>query len=331
MLVCLSFSIANIDLLAIARNPSSVPDDAHRHPAQNNKRLRELVAETAKAYQEKRYRNAIMFASEGLQLAPMQPALLAYRASSYLYLRMRDESFSDYTNLIKVRPDASAYYKRSTIYEFRGDARNALKDLEESVKLLPSARLTLKIAYTQKELNDMDAAIAACKKALTLLKTESADIRNYVEAECYEVMGDVYLNKNNPKRALESITKAVALSDNWPVKDSWNIKVRRANIIFRRGEAYEKMGNLKDAIADYETARKAVPKNFGFRRNLLQAYRKTNQNDKALALVTEMLREDDSPDLYYKRAEIYEKLGKVELAKIDQARAKKTESVFMGN
>lgn len=331
LLLGLLVSMSNIELTAHAQNTSSAPNKAQSQHVQSNKRVRALVAQTAKAYTEKNYGEVIRTASEGLKLEPKQAALLAYRAASYLELRMRDEALADYTTLIEVSPNASAYYKRSTIYDFRDEARKALSDLEESVKLLPSARLELKIAYTHKDLNEPDAAIAACKKALTMLKHEDADIRIYIEAECYEVITICYLRKNSPKQALESINKAIAISDKWPEKNAWNVKVRRANIIFHRGEAYEKLGNLKNAIADYETAKKAVPKNFGFRRSLLKAYRNTNLNEKALALVTEMLREDDSPDLYYKRAEIYEKLGKVELAKVDRARAKKTESTFMGN
>lgn len=54
-------------------------------------------------------------------------------------------------------------------------------------------------------------------------------------------------------------------------------------------------------------------------------------NEKALALVNELLQLDDSPDLYYKRAEIYKKLGKDELAKVDFDRARKREDMFMGS
>ena len=43
-----------------------------------------------------------------------------------------------------------------------------------------------------------------------------------------------------------------------------------------------------------------------------------------------MLLEDDTPELYYKRAEIYKKLGKTAQAKIDLDRAANIEYSLMG-
>jgi len=310
---------------------------------QKRQRIIKLARESTELLKQKDYRGVVRVTTEGLDLSPKSPHFLSHRAYAYMYLKMREEAIIDYTQLLKITPSASSYFNRSQMYAALGQTKMQLKDLDEAIKLTPTARLLTKKAQTHTDLGELDNTIAAAKRALTLLDSEQADKRKYIEAECYEIIGSAYLGKNNSQAALVSLNKVIQEIKGWPpplkkrpreTAHSTDLLLTlhwRMNCYLRRGEAYEKLGKLKEAIADYEMAVKNIPESFTYRRSLLRAYKKTNQPEKALVLINQMLTEDDSPDLYYKRAEIYKKLGKDDLAKVDLARAKKTESALMGN
>ncbi len=63
---------------------------------------------------------------------------------------------------------------------------------------------------------------------------------------------------------------------------------------------------LKEVYFGLRTGSSGITKN-SFEEAYSRVYRKVGQDEKALALVTQLLQEDDSPDFYYKRAEIYKK------------------------
>ena len=283
-------------------------------------------------------RQVIALTTNVLERNPNNPVFLALRGKAFLKIRKRPNAIEDFTASLKLRPDINTYRERAYTYKLMGDAQGCLNDRRTVARLAPTARNVLEVANAQMTLGNINECIEGCKKALTMLDSEPANKRNWAELECNEVLGQAYLGIDQPAKALGPLTRAVELVPGYaeakkkehstsPLASAR--KYPDANL--RRGEALEKTGRLKEAIVDYETAVQARPKSFDYRRSLLRAYRKYNQNDKALALVNQLLIEDDSPDLFYKRADIYKKLGKKDLAKIDEERAKKSEFDIMGS
>ncbi len=146
------------------------------------------------------------------------------------------------------------------------------------------------------------------------------------------------MSKKDYKGALAALSKALDLLPGWIAANKKNDKPRMVEIaksdgnrVLRRGEAFEKNRQAERGYFGLRTGSSGVPKELPFRRSLLRAYRKVGQDEKALALVTQLLQEDDAPDLFYKRAEIYKKLGKEAQANVDIARARKSENSLMGS
>ncbi len=321
---------------------AAAPEAAQEKRAQlvkeRREKLQKLVAEGVACRKKQDHRRVVRIASEILELSPSNFVWLSYRAYAYRCLEKRSLAIADYSACLLLRPSAELYFGRAFVYRAMEDPVAALKDIREAIKLKPMTRYYSREAKYLMELGEDEAALSAVKRGLMIVAEEPERGRNYYEIECYETMGMVYLQKKDAKNALQAFSKALDLTQGWREASRTNDKASLIQLAkdygFRllwRGEAYEKTGKLKEAIADYELAVQANPKNFAYRRSLLRTYRKAGQNEKALSLVTELLQEDDSPDLYYKRADLYKKLGKESLAKKDLARARKSEHGLMGN
>ena len=271
-----------------------------------------------------------------LELEPNNVEWLSQRGGALWGLNKKERAIADYNTCIKLHPTAELYETRAWFNQAVGEYTTALNDIREAIKLKPKTRFFLKESRLLMEHGELKAGLAAAKKGLSYLSSEPAAARAGHEIACYDAIGLAYLSNNQPKETLEALSKALDLSG-WTEARKKNdraamltIAKSDGNRVLRRGEAYEKLGKLPEAISDYELAVSAYPKSFPFRRSLLRAYRKTNQDTKALVLVTQLLQEDDSPDLYYKRSEIYKKLGKEAQANVDLARARQIESKLMG-
>lgn len=275
-------------------------------------------------------------ANELLALEPNNVEWLSQRGGAFWELKKRERAIADYTAGLKLHPTAELYETRAYSNQAVGDYTAALNDIREAIKIRPRTRFFLKESRLLMEHGELKAGLAAAKKGLTFLNAEAAADRANLEIACYDAIGLAYLSNNDPKGTLVSLSKALDLSG-WTAAKNKNDKAKMLEIakfdgnrLLRRGEAYEKLGKLPEAISDYELVVSAYPKSFPFRRSLLRAYRKVGQYEKALALATQLLQEDDSPDLYYKRADIYKKLGKEEQANVDLARARQIETRLMG-
>lgn len=287
---------------------------------------------------KKNWRGVIATANQVLELEPNNVTWLSMRGSAYWELHRREPAMADYATCLRLHPTAELYETRAWYYQAMGEYTAGLNDIREAIRRKPKVRFFLKEARLLMEHGDYEGAISETKKALTFLKTEPVKTRLELETLCYDTLGLAYLSKKDNRAALEALSKALELIPGWTAACKKNDKSKMievaksdGNRVLRRGEAYEKTGQLNEAISDYELAVAAYPKSFPFRRSLLRAYRRVGQNEKALALVNQLLLEDDAPDLYYKRAEIYKKLGKEAQAKVDLDRARKSEFNLMGS
>ncbi len=301
-------------------------------------KVKKLGLQGAAFSMKQNWRGVVATANQILELEPNNVTWLSMRGSAYWEMHRREPAMADYATCLRLHPTAELYETRACYYQALGEYTAGLNDIREAIKRKPKVRFFLKEARLLMEHGDYEGAIAETKKALTYLNTEPAKDRLELETLSYDTLGLAYLSKKDNKGALEALTKALDLIPGWIAASKKNDKTRMVEIaksdgnrVLRRGEAFEKTGKLKEAISDYELAVAAYPKSFPFRRSLLRAYRKVGQDEKALTLVTQLLQEDDAPDLFYKRAEIYKKMGKEAQANVDFARARKSEYSLMGS
>ena len=280
-------------------------------------------------------RAAFQVANEVLQKDPGNATFLYLRAMANHKMKRREEAIVDFTASLKIKPDLQTYKDRAYTYKVLGDMHKSLADLQAMVRMSPNSDRIVDVAAMELEVGDIAACIRDAEKAVSMAKTSDSDWKARIAA--YQLLGKAYIQKNDCQRALQALNNgAKALSTGVDGKklnkeqiDKY-AKGKFEDLFLLRGEAYEKSGKLKEAISDYEYIVSFHSKNTIVRRSLLRAYRKAGENNKALALVSQLLIEDDTPDLFYKRAEIYKKLGKPDLAKVDEQRARKIENDLMG-
>lgn len=303
--------------------------------AQPPSRQADLKLEWYRAMEERNPSKAVAIATEGIRSNTDNAAFHEFRGVAYMETRKRDLALQDFSAAIKAKPSGNRYYLRARVYWELGEFKKAGADIEQAAKLEPRAVYKITQANILLDQEETDAAIRSAQAALPLVSKEPIAHRNVITADCYHVIGRAYLNKREPKKALEFMQKSLNLAPGWQKGKSTNdqkqllaVAKKYGNRILMEAEAYEKAGRTKEAIRDYELIVKAHPMQFDYHRSLLRAYKSDKDYEKALKLLNAMLQVDDQPDLYYKRAEVYKALGKTDLAKVDIARAQKQERML---
>lgn len=283
-------------------------------------------------------RTAYRLANEVVSSDPKNAQFLYLRGFSLYHQKRREEAIADYTASLKIKPDIQVYKDRSYTYKMLGLMHKSLDDLRTVVKLRPAADPIADVATMEFETGDLDGCIRDAQKVVGMTSKATSNEDRIARVLASEMLGKAYLGKNNKAKAIECLNGGIQASLIGPngkkiTQPEANNKIgfRFQNLYLLRGEAYEKSGKLKEAMKDYENIVSLSPKRTTAKRSLLRLYMKAGENNKALALASELLIEDDSPDLYYKRSAIYKKLGKSDLAKIDFERARKIETELMGS
>lgn len=334
--IFLTASITAASIFLHAGMPASAKEQAQRSTAE----LRNLKKQGMLFYKTKKPNVHAMqkFAEDAIAKYPNEALFHTLRGKALADRKKREEAIAEYTTALKLKPDVDTYADRSYTYRCLGEDGKAVEDLQQIVKLAPTTRHYVWLCDRLMQRGHIDEAISLMLKGLTLSNKEpDMTERNEAKERAYDTLGRCYLALNKTDQALKYFNLGLEMFPGFTAackKHDQSAIIKAVgggtDQLLRRGEAYEKLGRLNEAAADYEIVVKIAPKSFEYRRSLLRLYRKTNQNDKALKLVSQMLIEDDSPDLYYKRADIYKKLGKTELAKVDEERARKIEYGIMG-
>lgn len=199
--------------------------------------------------------------------------LLAKRGSVYWQAGDKKKAFEDYEEAISTdQNNGIAYYFRGVAQRQEDKLKEALDDLNVSIKLMPdSADSYLERACVYLDMNKNEAAIADFSKALDISKDQEeaiyswraeayfkskqydqaiADAKNALKfkndsAERYEdilLLGKAFLAKNDIDNSSKYCTNAIELN---PEND-------HAYII--RAIGYKRTGKLEKAVADYTKA-----------------------------------------------------------------------------
>jgi tetratricopeptide (TPR) repeat protein len=134
---------------------------------------------------------------------------------------------------------ATAYNNRGVAYRIKGEYDKAIDDFSEAIKLRPSyANAFNNRGVAHRNKRDLNGALADYDQAIRLKPDYAAAFYNH---------GLVYEEKGEYQRAVDEFTLVLQLAPQDPL------------VLFRRGEALLKTGNVGAANADIAAARAIKP------------------------------------------------------------------------
>jgi tetratricopeptide (TPR) repeat protein len=228
------------------------------------------------------------------------------------------------------------------------DNNGGMNELNKAIELEPNtASFYSDRGFLFFEFGEVQEALADFDKAIDKIGLETS--------LAYRGRGLVLMACGKTREAIKDFNKAIELGPE--AYDAPYVE---------RGTCYRRLREFDKAVADMEKARKyQTIETFLVRKRSAELYAELNQNDKALALYTEALsfnpndlqclesRADvlakmekyneaikaydavvkcniNATGAYYKRAKVFRKLGKTDLAAADEAKAKSIDQYMLG-
>ncbi|HZE89454.1 MAG TPA: hypothetical protein VE404_07905, partial [Verrucomicrobiae bacterium] len=233
----------------------------------------------------------------------------AYLGDFYDGRGLRREALAAYAQSIEIMPDLSWHYylpKRDIPGDLYAAARGALERALASNKLYPKERIWQNVADLAERAGDHDGAVDGYRHAIAaaadpspymqLLGELLIDLKRYDEAEkvlkdsisrqslqsrtsglVYALLGKCAMMRNDNREAVAYLKQARWLS---PTVSYIGIDL---------GRAYESLGMLARAEAEYEAAIRLEPDKAGGYAELIAMYRRTHQSRKAIALARRLV------------------------------------------
>ena len=202
----------------------------------------ELFTALAKLYDaQKNYDKAIEAASFGLKVCPDKD-LYRTRASLYEAVGKHGEALRDLNEFIRLSPDkAMGYYVRANMFQQTGRYEDALQDYALCISKNPDSTFALsERAKLFLKLGREKEALAEISKVTDLDKSDDDAVR---------LRGDIYAKMKQDDRAIADYTRAISLSPEY---------ARLA--LESRAKAYRRMGQNALAEKDFAEARKLKAK-----------------------------------------------------------------------
>jgi len=237
--------------------------------------------------------------------SPRNANLYVARARLYAQMCMDDRSIEDCTAALRLdSKNVEAYKLRASMYASNGRQKEALKDLDRLLEIRPNDTGVM-----------VDRAIAydSCNKPAQAL----ADLDRALKAEptkttALNARASIYSRLGQHEKAIADYTTRLKAE---PGLDTYNLRAR----------AYLKLGRYREALSDYTylVEHSVDPEPLLVRGDLkmkLADYRGASADySKALERDTDYA---STVQALLRRAEAYEKLGKVGLAGKDRAKAR---------
>lgn len=168
------------------------------------------------------------------------PQYLLERAICLININRENEALSDLTRYLLINPDnARAMHKRGLVHSHLGNGKEALKDLEDAVKMSPmDVEFLLDLADEYKIKGDCDLLIATLNKIISI-DSDSRLVRTW--------RGEFYISASNPEAALIDFSY---LSENEP---------ENADHHFCKGRCLAMMNKYSEALEAIDEALEIDP------------------------------------------------------------------------
>jgi tetratricopeptide (TPR) repeat protein len=208
-----------------------------------------------------RHDEAIADFSRAIALDPHDTSAYSNRATAYRASNRQDLAIADLNEVVRADPsNVLVYYDRGTVYELNGEIDKAEADYREVVSRMPSYAPASAALGRLDAKHNPDLALAELGAAIRL-DPKSPAIRT---------RAILYLSIQQPERALPDLDRAIANDGSDDV--AWA----------DRGVAKSRLGDLAGAIADCTRAIELAP-TVANRINRGNAYATLHSDDEALA------------------------------------------------
>jgi len=272
------------------------------------------------------YRRAIFF-------EPNNYFYHAYLGDFYDERGFREEALASYGKAIEIMPDLSWHYyvpEKEIPADLYAVTRGALENAAVSNPLYPRDRIWLNVALLAERGDDLEAAVAGYRKAiaaaadpspyLQMLGARFFDMQRYDDAEetlkeslaldtlqprtkglVYAILGRCAMIRNDSRAAVEYLKQARWLN---PTGSYINIEL---------GQAYEGLGMLDKAEAEYEAALRLDPSKASVYTALIDMYRRTHQINRAITLARKLVEMYPDNEIFKEQLRsLYREMGRPE-------------------
>ena len=204
-------------------------------------------------YELEDYSGAIRDYTKAIKISPKDASLPDFynnRGNSKKALEDYSGAIADYTKAIKIDPK---YVFLSAFYYNRGNSKKALKDYSGAIADFTKAiELDPKYAWSynsrgisKRALEDFSGAIADFTKAIEF---------NPMDSDLYRNRGLVKDDLEDYLGAIADFTKAIELNNYDGTYKGRGKSIGLGRTISNRGNAYEKIGDMKSACSDWKEA-----------------------------------------------------------------------------
>lgn len=228
----------------------------------------------------KNFSRAAEISSEMVTIQPENIPLLQKHAENLRANNRIDLAVATYQDIVKLKPNsAAAWFGLGKMQNYEGDIDSAYSSFQRVLKIEPKSMLAkmilvnfdLKREHTNKALS----------KALSLIKSHPK------EAGVYDLLGDVYIAKNMPAKAIPQFKKAVDIEFN----SSTYIKLYSSYNINNQTE--KGLTLLKQWVKEF-------PQDMNLKEVLAISYQRKGQYDKAKDLYQQIIQKVRNNDRVFK-------------------------------
>ena len=223
------------------------------------------------------------------------------RAWVFQECQMEDQAMADYSRVLRLGPDADAYFQRGYLSAKRNDHRTAVADFNQVIGLNPRNEYAWRLrGFCRTQLGETEAAVADLTRSLEL------DPRS---AETLRLRGGVYAQRGEAANAIRDLDAALELRPDDGEALTW------------RGAAHGASGNPDLATADFTRALRLDPNNSNAIYNRAVMNIQLGRDLRAAADLDRLIAlKPADPDGYTLRAELHARSGDREIAIRDYTR-----------
>jgi tetratricopeptide (TPR) repeat protein len=183
------------------------------------------------------------------------------RAQLYQQQGNHSRALADYNEAVRIRPNEGSYGWRGRFYAETNEYNKAVIDLSECLRSdpdNPAWRYWRGLAHAglrqyDEAIADYDVSIAGYKKENAFFAASLKELHPFPPSEVYYHRGLVFSALKQYRKAIDDYSEAIKTESD---------VANNANAYEYRGEAYQAIGDVERAGADFKTARQ-----LGFRKN----------------------------------------------------------------